>query len=151
MFILSFQNVAYFNEFIFLCLSNNIVIRCCLASDPPNRCSANCHQEGCDTCILKVADLPYSIFFVGSGIVASISAYIYRLYVNLKVFYSNLVDIFISKCCFVVLQHFSGLEEAVFRNIRACKELSQTTRTAYGPNGELMYLNVQNGCLLIEY
>ncbi|MEQ2193936.1 hypothetical protein XENOCAPTIV_018831 [Xenoophorus captivus] len=27
------------------------------------------------------------------------------------------------------------LEEAVFRNIRACKELSQTTRTAYGPNG----------------
>uniref|UniRef100_A0A8C7X1E6 T-complex protein 1 subunit theta n=1 Tax=Oryzias sinensis TaxID=183150 RepID=A0A8C7X1E6_9TELE len=32
-------------------------------------------------------------------------------------------------------KHFSGLEEAVFRNIRACKELSQTTRTAYGPNG----------------
>uniref|UniRef100_A0A3Q2CGM2 T-complex protein 1 subunit theta n=1 Tax=Cyprinodon variegatus TaxID=28743 RepID=A0A3Q2CGM2_CYPVA len=32
-------------------------------------------------------------------------------------------------------KHFSGLEEAVFRNIRACKELSQTTMTAYGPNG----------------
>uniref|UniRef100_A0A665XCK9 T-complex protein 1 subunit theta n=1 Tax=Echeneis naucrates TaxID=173247 RepID=A0A665XCK9_ECHNA len=32
-------------------------------------------------------------------------------------------------------KHYSGLEEAVFRNIRACKELSQTTRTAYGPNG----------------
>lgn len=34
------------------------------------------------------------------------------------------------------MQHYSGLEEAVFRNIKACKELSQTTRTAYGPNGE---------------
>lgn len=34
------------------------------------------------------------------------------------------------------MQHYSGLEEAVFRNIRACKELSQTTRTAYGPNGK---------------
>uniref|UniRef100_I3M8Z0 T-complex protein 1 subunit theta n=1 Tax=Ictidomys tridecemlineatus TaxID=43179 RepID=I3M8Z0_ICTTR len=32
-------------------------------------------------------------------------------------------------------KHFSGLEEAVFRNIQACKELAQTTRTAYGPNG----------------
>uniref|UniRef100_A0A4W5LSP9 Uncharacterized protein n=1 Tax=Hucho hucho TaxID=62062 RepID=A0A4W5LSP9_9TELE len=32
--------------------------------------------------------------------------------------------------------HYSGLEEAVFRNIQACKELAQTTRTAYGPNGE---------------
>uniref|UniRef100_A0A8C5DCW2 T-complex protein 1 subunit theta n=1 Tax=Gouania willdenowi TaxID=441366 RepID=A0A8C5DCW2_GOUWI len=32
-------------------------------------------------------------------------------------------------------KHYSGLEEAIFRNIRACKELSQTTRTAYGPNG----------------
>ncbi|MBN3302914.1 TCPQ protein, partial [Amia calva] len=32
-------------------------------------------------------------------------------------------------------QHYSGLEEAVYRNIQACKELAQTTRTAYGPNG----------------
>ncbi|KAF1534994.1 T-complex protein 1 subunit theta, partial [Eudyptula minor] len=31
--------------------------------------------------------------------------------------------------------HYSGLEEAVYRNIQACKELAQTTRTAYGPNG----------------
>lgn len=37
---------------------------------------------------------------------------------------------------FSLMQHYSGLEEAVFRNIRACKELSQTTRTAYGPNGK---------------
>uniref|UniRef100_A0A8C3TZ29 T-complex protein 1 subunit theta n=1 Tax=Catharus ustulatus TaxID=91951 RepID=A0A8C3TZ29_CATUS len=33
------------------------------------------------------------------------------------------------------LPHYSGLEEAVYRNIQACKELAQTTRTAYGPNG----------------
>ncbi|XP_048349384.1 T-complex protein 1 subunit theta isoform X2 [Sphaerodactylus townsendi] len=32
-------------------------------------------------------------------------------------------------------KHYAGLEEAVFRNIQACKELAQTTRTAYGPNG----------------
>ncbi|KAM9646445.1 LOW QUALITY PROTEIN: T-complex protein 1 subunit theta-like [Trichechus inunguis] len=32
-------------------------------------------------------------------------------------------------------KHFSGLEEAVYRNIQACKELAQTTQTAYGPNG----------------
>uniref|UniRef100_A0A8C5F369 T-complex protein 1 subunit theta n=1 Tax=Gadus morhua TaxID=8049 RepID=A0A8C5F369_GADMO len=32
-------------------------------------------------------------------------------------------------------KHYSGLEEAVYRNIKACKELAQTTRTAYGPNG----------------
>ncbi|XP_063988878.1 T-complex protein 1 subunit theta [Diachasmimorpha longicaudata] len=32
-------------------------------------------------------------------------------------------------------RYFAGLEEAVFRNISACKELAQTVRTAYGPNG----------------
>ncbi|XP_071443941.1 T-complex protein 1 subunit theta [Hetaerina americana] len=32
-------------------------------------------------------------------------------------------------------RYFSGLEEAVFRNISACKQLSHTLRTAYGPNG----------------
>uniref|UniRef100_A0A2P2HX97 T-complex protein 1 subunit theta n=1 Tax=Hirondellea gigas TaxID=1518452 RepID=A0A2P2HX97_9CRUS len=32
-------------------------------------------------------------------------------------------------------QHYSGLEEAVFRNIEACKEFGQTLRTAYGPQG----------------
>ena len=32
-------------------------------------------------------------------------------------------------------QHYSGLDEAVYRNISACKELAQTTRSAYGPNG----------------
>ncbi|KAK7605393.1 hypothetical protein V9T40_007251 [Parthenolecanium corni] len=32
-------------------------------------------------------------------------------------------------------RHFSGLEEAVFRNITACKQFADTVRTAYGPNG----------------
>ncbi|XP_070567693.1 T-complex protein 1 subunit theta-like [Ptychodera flava] len=32
-------------------------------------------------------------------------------------------------------KHFHGLEEAVYRNIDACKELAKTTRSAYGPNG----------------
>ena len=27
------------------------------------------------------------------------------------------------------------MEEAVFRNIKACKELSKITRSSYGPNG----------------
>lgn len=31
--------------------------------------------------------------------------------------------------------HYSGLEEAVYRNINACKQFAQTVRTAYGPNG----------------
>lgn len=30
---------------------------------------------------------------------------------------------------------YSGLEEAVYRNITACKEFSQSVRSAYGPNG----------------
>ncbi|XP_017781057.1 PREDICTED: T-complex protein 1 subunit theta [Nicrophorus vespilloides] len=32
-------------------------------------------------------------------------------------------------------RHFSGLEEAVYRNITACKEFAQSVRSAYGPNG----------------
>lgn len=32
-------------------------------------------------------------------------------------------------------KHFSGMDEAVFRNIKACKELSRVTRSSYGPNG----------------
>ncbi|XP_050438492.1 T-complex protein 1 subunit theta-like [Adelges cooleyi] len=31
--------------------------------------------------------------------------------------------------------HLSGLEEAVYRNIAACKEFAETVKTAYGPNG----------------
>lgn len=33
-------------------------------------------------------------------------------------------------------QHYSGLDEAVYRNIDACKELSKTTRSAFGPHGQ---------------
>ncbi|KAK7494829.1 hypothetical protein BaRGS_00013956 [Batillaria attramentaria] len=33
-------------------------------------------------------------------------------------------------------KHYSGLEEAVYRNIDACKELAKTTRSAYGPHGQ---------------
>lgn len=34
-----------------------------------------------------------------------------------------------------LFQYFSGLEEAVIRNINACKEFAQSVRSAYGPNG----------------
>lgn len=32
-------------------------------------------------------------------------------------------------------KHYHGLEEAVYRNISACKELTQTTKSAFGPHG----------------
>lgn len=32
-------------------------------------------------------------------------------------------------------KHLSGLEEAVLKNIDACKQLSTITRTSLGPNG----------------
>ncbi|KAK9881070.1 hypothetical protein WA026_014414 [Henosepilachna vigintioctopunctata] len=32
-------------------------------------------------------------------------------------------------------RYYSGLEEAVIRNINACKEFAQSVRSAYGPNG----------------
>lgn len=32
-------------------------------------------------------------------------------------------------------RHYSGIEEAVLRNIDACTEFSKTLRTAYGPKG----------------
>jgi len=31
--------------------------------------------------------------------------------------------------------HFKGMEEAVFRNIEACKELAKSLKSCYGPNG----------------
>jgi T-complex protein 1 subunit theta len=36
---------------------------------------------------------------------------------------------------FLPNQLYSGLEEAVYRNISACKQLAHTLRSAYGPNG----------------
>jgi T-complex protein 1 subunit theta len=32
-------------------------------------------------------------------------------------------------------KHMSGLEEAVLKNIEACKQLAQITRTSMGPQG----------------
>ena len=32
-------------------------------------------------------------------------------------------------------QHFAWIDEAVLRNIEACKQLSTITRTSLGPNG----------------
>ncbi|CAB4014706.1 T-complex 1 subunit theta isoform X1, partial [Paramuricea clavata] len=32
-------------------------------------------------------------------------------------------------------KHMKGLDEAVFRNIEACKEITKITRSSYGPNG----------------
>ena len=32
-------------------------------------------------------------------------------------------------------KHFSGVDEAVMRNIEACKNLAQICRTSLGPNG----------------
>ncbi len=36
-------------------------------------------------------------------------------------------------------QMFSGLDEAVLKNIIACKELSLLTKSSMGPNGEHMF------------
>jgi T-complex protein 1 subunit theta len=33
-------------------------------------------------------------------------------------------------------KHFGGLEEAIMKNIEACKGLAAITRTSLGPNGE---------------
>ena len=38
-------------------------------------------------------------------------------------------------------QFFSGVEEAVVRNIGACREFSATVQSAYGPNGMNKVLN----------
>ena len=35
-------------------------------------------------------------------------------------------------------QHQQGVEEVAFRNIQAVKELTEKTRTSYGPNGNTL-------------
>lgn len=40
------------------------------------------------------------------------------------------------------IKHYSGLEEAVFRNINACNELAKTVRSAYGPNGNFFFFHL---------
>ena len=39
--------------------------------------------------------------------------------------------------------HSAGLEEAVYRNIGASKELTEMTRTSYGPNGRVSLVFVE--------
>ena len=41
---------------------------------------------------------------------------------------------------FTSLQHLSGLEDAVLRNIQAVAELSDLVRTSFGPNGAVSAL-----------
>ena len=42
-------------------------------------------------------------------------------------------------------KHYQGLEEAIIRNITACKDISNMTKTSLGPNGTyknvLKYIN----------
>ena len=37
-------------------------------------------------------------------------------------------------------KHLSGLDEAVYKNIEACKQLSQITKSSMGPNGAPFYV-----------
>lgn len=32
-------------------------------------------------------------------------------------------------------RHYAGLEEAILKNINACKEISAMTKTSFGPSG----------------
>ena len=36
-------------------------------------------------------------------------------------------------------QHTSGMSEAVYKNLEACKELSKICRTSLGPNGASLF------------
>jgi hypothetical protein len=38
-------------------------------------------------------------------------------------------------------KHFSGVEEAVMKNIEACKALAQMTKTSLGPNGMYVWFS----------
>ena len=39
-----------------------------------------------------------------------------------------------------------GLEEAVYRNISACREMTEITKSSFGPNGKMMIIK---GIILI--
>ena len=41
-------------------------------------------------------------------------------------------------------KHYSGLEEAVYKNIEAGKQLSQIARTSMGPNGQSAFNDTNN-------
>lgn len=40
-------------------------------------------------------------------------------------------------------QHLRGVEEALMRNIEACKQLAEVVRTSMGPNGSTAYVDLQ--------
>ena len=44
-------------------------------------------------------------------------------------------------------KHFSGLDEAVYKNIEAGKQLSQIARTSMGPNGKKYHLKHIDGLI----
>jgi hypothetical protein len=48
-------------------------------------------------------------------------------------------------------KHFSGVEEAVMKNIDACKALSQITRTSLGPNGMINNFRIRHGSSAAVY
>jgi T-complex protein 1 subunit theta len=39
-------------------------------------------------------------------------------------------------------KHFGGLEEAILKNIEACKEISNMTKTSFGPDSIIIILNI---------
>lgn len=39
-------------------------------------------------------------------------------------------------------KHLSGVDEAVLKNLEACKQLSAMTKTSLGPNGEAFCLGM---------
>ena len=47
-------------------------------------------------------------------------------------------------------KHFSGLDEAVYKNIEAGKQLSQIARTSMGPNGKLLLDRINSTLQLAE-
>lgn len=50
-------------------------------------------------------------------------------------------------------KHFSGVEEAIMRNIEAAKKLSDITKTSLGPNGmkKLVRLRAVQHCWVESY
>ena len=46
-------------------------------------------------------------------------------------------------------KHLTGLEEAVLKNIEACKQLAMITRTSMGPNGTFIFVIVGSLTVLL--
>jgi hypothetical protein len=48
-------------------------------------------------------------------------------------------------------QHLSGLDEAVLKNIEACKALSQLTKSSMGPNGTRIFATIAAVAVAFQY